>query len=172
MKKKYVLNFFQFFFIWFSPVFGVFLILTIYLTTITIRTTLHLLASEKSGANFVLFLITLPVLWNFIYIAWREFRFPVIWLSDTGIIAFIIIIIPIKVHVVWENVLCTKETKTLEGALFDYGTSVLIKPSGKTQQWIFKISGGNEIFISSKMSKYDELVDFFTEREESINSSC
>ncbi len=172
MKKKYVLNFSQFFFIWFSPVFGMFLILAIYLTAIAFQTIPQLIFSKEVKDNFDLVLISLIPLWYFVHIVWKEFRFPIIWLSDTEITALVIIIIPVKVHIPWENICNIKEKKTLGGTLFDYGTSVLIKPSGKTQQWIFKISGGNEIFISSKMSRYDELVTFFTEKEEPINSSC
>ena len=163
MKKKYVLNFFQFFFVWFSPVFGVFLILAIYLTTITFQTILQLISFKGFPDNFDLVLISLVPLWYLVHIVWKEFRFPVVWLSNNGITALAIAIIPIKVYVPWVNILNIKETRTLEGTLFDCGTSVLIKPSGKMQKRVFKLSGGNEIFISSKMTKYDELVNLITE---------
>lgn len=163
MKKKYLLDFSQIFFVKFVPVFSAFLILTIYLTGVVFQTILlFICSSEMPPNNFDLVLITIGPLWYLVYIVWREFRFPVIWLSDSGITALVIAIVPIKIHILWENILSITEKKTLEGTLFDYGTSVLIKPLGKAQQRVFKLSGGNEIFISSKMSQYDELVDLIT----------
>ena len=160
MKKKYILNYFQYFFIWFSFAFFVFLMGTIYLTTTSIRAIYQFVVFNKKPIDdFIIILISFVPMWNIIYIVWREFRFPVIWLSDSGITALTIAIVPIKTHVLWENTLSVTDKKTLKGTLFDYGTSVSVKPLGKTQQRVFKLSGGNEIFISSKMSKYDELVE-------------
>ena len=135
MKKKYALNYFQFFFIWFSFVFFVFLMGTIYMTGTSVQAIYQFVVFNKEPIDdFIIILISLVLMWNFIYVGWREFRFPVIWLSDSGITALTIAIVPIKVHVLWENILSVADKKTLEGTLFDYGTSVLIKPLGKTQQ--------------------------------------
>ena len=151
MIEKYKLDYSEFFFIWFSPVFLAFLMLTIYLTVIVLRAISLFVYSSKIPQSplFEGAVISLGPLWYLIYIAWKEFRFPVIWLSDSGITALSIAIVPIKVHILWENVLGVSDKKTLEGTLFDFGTSVTIKPIGNTQKRVFKITGGNEIFISN-----------------------
>lgn len=166
MKKKYTLDYFQFFFMWFGPVFLAFLILTIYLTNIVLQAIFLFIYSYQMSQDPLLeaALISLLPLWLLVHVVWREFRFPSIWASNTGITALaIIIIVPIKLNIRWEEIATISDKKTLEGTLFEYGTSIVIKPTGKFQQWIFKLLGGNEIFISNKMSKHGELVSFIKE---------
>lgn len=165
MKRKYVLDCFQLSFILFCIVIFGFLITAIYITVIRAQDVYQFVIFNKEiGDDFVGTLIFLVMAWYFIYIGWREFRFPVIWLSDSGIIALAIIIIPVKVHIPWENVLSITETKILGDAFWGYGTSISIKPTGKVQQRVFKVTGGNEVFISNRISQYDELVNLITEK--------
>ncbi len=171
MIKKYKLDYSQFFFTWFRPVFGVFLLLTVSLTAIVLQA-IYLFISSSKMPQYPLLegaIISLGPLWYLIYIVWKEFRFPVLWLSDSGITVLAIAIMPIRIHILWENILGTSDKKTLAGTLFDFGTSVTIKPVGNTQKRVFKIIGGNEIFISNKISQYNGLIDLIKTRIDAVD---
>jgi|GEM_PF-5598543 hypothetical protein len=106
MKKKYTLNYFQYFFIHFIPVTFVFLLGSIYITAYSTLTIIQFIVHNKKPVDdFLLYLIALIPSWKAVFDGWKEFRFPVIWLSETGITALAIAIVPIKVHILWENVL-------------------------------------------------------------------
>ena len=125
----------------------------------------YLFFSTSFSENFnFLFIISLYPMWLWVYTVWREFRFPVLRISEEGLTAVIIALIPHRVGVSWENILGIKEIKILEGTLFDYGLSITITPSDKRQRQIFKIAGDNSIFVSSRMQKYDEIVSLISEK--------
>jgi hypothetical protein len=168
--KKFFLNFSDHITVMLILVYLTFVAVTLHLTITVLWVIGHIAISQTVSHSIVpdrldVILFSLVGLWTGIYVIWREFRFPVIWLSEKGIVALVIVLlIPFKVSVFWEDVLAVEKTKLLEGTLFNFGLSISVKVSGKVQSLIFRLSGGNIIFISSRLQRYDELVETITTR--------